>query len=379
MKLFGRYHRRSRPGEMPGTITVQAHAKQPELDVITFGPNATKGSVSRTYFQALHEKPETPSEHDFTWFNVSGLGDADMLRAVGKNFHLHPLVLEDIANTGQRPKAEEYEEYLFIVIRVPVREERGNDAQAIRHAELGGGLLTRQLALCVGKDFLLTFEEEAEDILAPVRERLLQQKGKLYTRGPDYLAYALLDVVIDTYFPLLEHYVERIEDLETSALELSEGISIKTIHELKRELLMLRRIIWPQRDMVSHLLRSESVFIQENTHLYLRDCYDHSAQLLDVVETCRETTTSLVDIFLASQSNKMNEVMKVLTIIATIFIPLSWVAGVYGMNFDTDSPWNMPELAWKFGYLGAMAMMLLIAAGLVWWFWRKGWIGPSAE
>src|SRR5699024_1654948 len=212
--------------------------------------------------------------------------------------------------------------------------------------------------------------------LAPVRQRLLQQQGKLYQRGPDYLAYALLDAVIDTFFPVLEQYVDRVEELEASVMDIDPQKGISTVHAIKRELLALRRIFWPQRDMVSQLLRSESAFINESTHLYLRDCYDHSVQLLDLVETCRETTTSLVDILLASQSNKMNEVMKMLTIIATIFIPLSWIAGVYGMNFDPErSPWYMPELAWEYGYFTALLLMFVIAGGLLWWFWRKGWIG----
>lgn len=366
MNFFGRQHRRSKPGDMPGTITVQLHAQPPRLDVITFGPAATQGSIVRTPLADIEALRDNPIGHNYLWLNVAGLGSADTLRAVGKRFDLHPLVLADIANTEQRPKAEEYEGYLFIVMRVPVLETTI-------------GLATRQVAICVGNDFILTFQEEDEAALQPVRERLLQQKGKLYQRGPDYLAYALLDAVIDTYFPVLEDYVERIEELEAEVIALSEHAGIKTIHAIKRELLTLRRVIWPQRDMVSHLLRSESVFIAEGTHLYLRDCYDHSAQLLDIVETCRETSTSLVDILLASQSNKMNEVMKVLTIIATIFIPLSWIAGVYGMNFDTQSPWNMPELAWRYGYAMAMASMFAIAGGLLWWFWRKGWLGGGKE
>lgn len=381
MNSFGRQYRRSGPGEMPGTITVQPHAQAPILDMVTFGPNAAQGSIARTTISSLNSLPEDFNGHDFLWLNVAGLGDAEMLSAIGKRFNLHPLVLEDIANTSQRPKAEEYESCLFIVARVPSFETPGNDALASRRAlHCSAKLVTRQLAICVGPNFILTFQEQDEQALAPVRQRLLQQKGKLYSRGPDYLAYALLDAVIDTFFPLLEQYVERIEELEASVMELTEHAGIKTIHGLKRELLILRRIIWPQRDMVSHLLRSESAFISESTHLYLRDCYDHSAQLLDIVETCRETTTGLIDILLACQSNKMNEVMKVLTIIATIFIPLSWIAGVYGMNFDPEkSPWNMPELAWQYGYFGVLLIMFVVAASLMYWFWRKGWIGSTDE
>lgn len=380
MNAFGRQYRRSGPGEMPGTITVQPHAQAPVLDRVTFGPNAAKGSITRTTVDSLESLPEHLNGHDFLWLNITGLGDADMLSAIGKRFNLHPLVLEDIANTSQRPKAEEYESCLFIVARVPSLEDSDSEGIAPKKVlHRSAKLVTRQLAMCVGPNFLLTFQEEDEQALTPVRQRLLQQKGKLYSRGPDYLAYALLDAVIDTFFPLLEQYVERIEELEALVMELTEHAGIKTIHGLKRELLILRRIIWPQRDMVSHLLRSESAFISESTHLYLRDCYDHSAQLLDIVETCRETTTGLVDILLACQSNKMNEVMKVLTIIATIFIPLSWIAGVYGMNFDAKSPWNMPELAWQYGYFGVLLIMFLVAASLMFWFWRKGWIGSADE
>src|SRR5699024_8653653 len=373
MSLFiQRHRRRSGPGAMPGTITVQPHAQAPHYHMISFGPQASKGSIENAAFDTIENLPPLPKQHDFLWFNVTGLGDAEALRAVGKQFNLHPLVLEDIASTAQRPKIEEYDHYLFIVLRVPVLQTLTEDDTS---AEV---LATRQLALCVGKDFVLTFQEEDEAALAPVRQRLMQQKGKLYQRGPDYLAYALLDAVIDTFFPLLERYVERIEELEAAVMEMDAHGGIKTIHGLKRELLVLRRIIWPQRDMVSQLLRSESAFINESTHLYWRDCYDHSAQLGTLVNKRRETTTSLVDILLASQSNKMNEVMKVLTIIATIFIPLSWIAGVYGMNFDPErSPWNMPELAWEYGYFTALFLMFAIAGGLLWWFWRKGWIGSK--
>jgi len=375
MNLFiQRHRRRSNPGAMPGTITVQPHAQAPQLDMITFGPEAPKGSITHNSLDSLDAMPPLPEHHDFLWLNVTGLGDAETLRAVGKRFELHPLVLEDIANTSQRPKEEDYESCSFIVIRVP------DVASSTDEAVDGwsGKLWTRQIALCVGRDFVLTFQEQDEAALAPVRQRLLQQQGKLYQRGPDYLAYALLDAVIDTFFPVLEQYVDRVEELEASVMDIDPQKGISTVHAIKRELLALRRIFWPQRDMVSQLLRSESAFINESTHLYLRDCYDHSVQLLDLVETCRETTTSLVDILLASQSNKMNEVMKMLTIIATIFIPLSWIAGVYGMNFDPErSPWNMPELAWEYGYFTALFLMFAIAGGLLWWFWRKGWIGSK--
>ena len=303
------------------------------------------------------------------WLNVDGLGHADTLRRIGERFSLHPLALEDVVNVHQRPKFEAYDDHLFLIVRMPVATEREGDAQA-------PVLRTEQVALFVGRGFVVTFQEIAGDAFEPVRHRLRHATSALRRRGADYLAYALVDAVVDAYFPLLEAYGERLEALETDVLARPERDHVATIHDLKRDLLTLRRAVWPMRDMLAALRREDTPLIDEHTRVYLRDCEDHAIQLIDMIETYREIASGLVDIHLSSLSNRMNEVMKVLTIIATIFIPLTFVAGIYGMNFDPSvGPWNMPELGWRYGYPTVLALMLVVAFGLLAWFRRMGWIG----
>lgn len=307
------------------------------------------------------------------WINVDGLGDIDTLRHIGALFELHPLALEDIVNLHQRPKIDVYDSHLFIILRMPmvVPAERtdATDQPGLR-------LETEQVAICVGTNFVLTFQERPGDAFDPLRNRLRTAGGQIRKRGPDYLAYALIDAAIDAFFPLLEEYGERVEELEDDVVAHPETRQITRIHDLKRDLLTARRAVWPQRDMLNALLREETPLIAPQTRVYLRDCHDHTIQLIDMIETQREICSGLVDIHLSSVSNRMNEVMKVLTIIATIFIPLTFIVGVYGMNFDPAAgPANMPELGWRYGYVAVMLIMALIAAALVAWFRRKGWIG----
>jgi magnesium transporter len=380
-----RHHRRSPPGAAPGTVTTDPCAQKPSLEVMSFGPSADPATITRRPLASIDDLPALPPGHTVRWINVTGLGDAAVLRAIGQRFHIHPLALEDIANTTQRPKVEAYEDYLFIVTRVPAgpmltqtgedpsfEDAHGGGRRAASAEEL---LVTEQLSICLGKDFVLTFQEHAGEVFEPVRHRLKNGSGRLRSRGPDYLVYALLDAVIDAFFPLMETYGEHVEDLETDVVTKREIDQIARIHDLKRNLLTARRAVWPQREMLNAIIRDETRLVSSDTKVFLRDCYDHTIQLIDMIETYREIASGLVDIQLASQSNRMNEIMKVLTIIATIFIPLSFVAGVYGMNFNTASPWNMPELKWRYGYAAVWILMLTIGAGLLVWFRRKGWIG----
>ena len=296
------------------------------------------------------------------WINVDGLGDAAALAELGEIFKLHRLSLEDVVNTGQRAKVEHYADHLYIV------------AHQI-HVE--DGLRTEQISMFVGANFVLTFQELAGDQFDPVRARIREGRGRLRTGGSGYLAYALLDAIVDYYFPVLEGYGERLELLEDEVLKRPRRRSVERIYSIKRELLVLRRSMWPMRDALHGLLREETVLIQAEDRYYLQDVYDHAMRVLEMVESFRETSSSLLDVYLSSQGNRMNEIMKVLTMFASIFIPLSFIAGLYGMNFDTSSPWNMPELAWPYGYFFALGLMAAVAGGLLVFFARKGWIGAG--
>jgi magnesium transporter len=238
---------------------------------------------------------------------------------------------------------------------------------------------TEQIALFVGSGFLISFQERAGDCLEPVRERLRHGHGRLRAEGADYLAYALIDGVIDAYFPMLEHYGEEVDALEDAVVAAPRSDQAARLYRVKRDLIMLRRAVWPTRDLLNAMLRDENPLLTSHTRLFLRDAYDHTVQLMDLVETYREITTGLLDVYLSSQSARMNEIMKFLTIIATIFIPLGFLASLWGMNFDRASPWNLPELGWRFGYPAAIAVMIAVGAGLLVYFRRKGWLNSGAD
>ncbi|MCW8828467.1 MAG: magnesium/cobalt transporter CorA, partial [Gammaproteobacteria bacterium] len=281
-------------------------------------------------------------------------------RALGQLFGLHPLALEDVINTGQRPKADSYGEQLFVVMNLPTVNEQGR-------------IETEQVSLFLGEGFLISFHRGDSRPFEPVVQRLRKHSGKIRERKADYLLYALLDVTIDRGFPVLEFYSEYIEDLEDELLENPGKETLSRIHQLKRELLMLRRMLWPQREVINNLIREEQPQIRAETQPYLRDCYDHTIQIIDLIEVYREMTSSMMDVYLSSVSNRMNEVMKVLTVIATTFIPLTFIVGVYGMNFSGDSPWAMPELNWYYGYPLVWLVMILVTGGMIIYFKRRNW------
>ena len=288
-----------------------------------------------------------------------------MLKQLGKLFGLHDLALEDVVNLHQRSKVEDYDDHLFIVLRTPTSD-----------AEFDFD----QITLFLGTNYVVTFQERMSDCLGPIRERLRRSRSRLRGLGADYLAYSILDAITDAYFPILEHFGEALEDLEQAVLNRPDATQVRRLHVVKRDLLAFKRAIWPQREMFNTLIRDDSSFISDRTRIFLRDCYDHTIQLLEIVETYREFASGLLDLYLSSVSTRMNEVMKVLTIIATIFIPLGFIAGLYGMNFDREaSAWNMPELGWSWGYPFALGVMGAVAAGLVVYFRRKGWIGNRRQ
>ena len=282
-------------------------------------------------------------------------------------FQLHPLVLEDVVNVPQRPKVEDYQDQLIIVTQMAVPKK-------------GGGFWLEQVSFVLGKRYLLTVQEEPErDCFEPVRDRLRHNKGIVRQKGADYLTYALWDAIIDGYFPVLETYGESLEALEDEVVLNPTEPTLAKIYQIRRELLALRRAIWPQRDALNSLLRDECSLFKADTRPYLRDCYDHVVQIIDVIETYRELASGLMDVYLSAASNRMNEVMKLLTVISSIFIPLTFIAGIYGMNFNPDaSPWNMPELNWYWGYPLCWGVMIAIAASLVYYFWRRGWLSSPS-
>jgi magnesium transporter len=347
------------PGSMPGTLSIESDAHPPTIFLIDYNSEA-----------ATRIKLNTPEEcipyldsHSVSWVDLQGLGDEDVLRRLGGVFGLHPLVLEDVVNVPQRPKVEEYDEQLLLIARMIMLKKSGK------------GFISEQVSFILGRHYLLTVQEEpVNDSFDPVRERIRNNKGCIRRTESDYLMYALLDSVIDGFFPVLEGYGEAIEDLEDEVVDNPTRQTLEKIHKLKRDLLMLRRAIWPQRDAINALIRDGSDLISDDVRVYLRDCYDHAVQVLDMVETYRELASSLMDVYLSSINNRMNEVMKLLTVISTIFIPLTFIAGVYGMNFDTEkSPWNMPELNWYWGYPLCWGVMVAIGLSLVYYFYRKGW------
>lgn len=366
------------PGTPPETLVADPAAPKPRVSVIAYA-----GTDHEEVEDATIEDVKRLRER-FTrvWVNVDGLGDADTVRAIGELFRLHKLALEDVLSTRQRPKVDEYEDHVFMVLREPMLEGRRrlgehNPAQAVGRPEGASGsprFDTDQIGLFLGRDFVVTFQEYRGDCLNPVRQRIRAARGRVASAGPDFLVYSMVDAVVDAYFPVLEVFGENLEDLESDAVECPSADTVHTIHAIKRELLVIRRTLWPMREAVSLLLRDETPLVSAETRMYLRDAYDHLVQLIDIVENERELGSDLMDIYLSSQSHRLNEVMKVLTIIATIFMPLSFIAGVYGMNFDTTHPANMPELHWKYGYAFAWALMIGTALVLVVYFWRKGWI-----
>ncbi|MBW4674968.1 MAG: magnesium/cobalt transporter CorA [Desmonostoc geniculatum HA4340-LM1] len=353
------------PGTLPGTIIIDADAPAPIIFLIDYNQtNFTREQIATPEECIPYLEMETIS-----WVDVQGLGSQDILQRLGRVFDLHPLVLEDVVNVPERPKTEDYEDQLLFIARMVVPKERTC------------GFYSEQVSLILGKNYLLTVQEEPEhDCFEPVRSRIEKGKGIIRCQKADYLAYALLDAIIDGFFPVLELYGERIEELEEEVIVKPTPQTLQSIYQIRRELLQLRRAIWPQRDAINSLIRDGSDLISEDVRIYLRDCYDHTVQVMDMVETYRELASGLMDVYLSVVSNKMNEIMKVLTVVSSIFIPLTFVAGIYGMNFNTEkSPYNMPELNWYWGYPMCLGIMVAIALCLLLFFWRRGWLQNSVQ
>jgi magnesium transporter len=352
-----RYHP---PGTSPGTLHYdrKAAATPLRLSVIDY----TDTEFTERELATAEESREYLERPTLTWIHVQGDAEAETMRQLGAYFGLHPLALEDVINTGQRPKVEDYDEQLFMVLAHPVRQAATGEVRM------------QQVSVFAGRNFLISFHPGGSDPFEPVRRRLRNNAGRIRGRGVDYLLYALLDLTIDEGFPVLELLGDDIEQVEDQLLAKPTRDLLPRLHRLKRTLLILRRMLWPQREVVNKLLRDESGIIGDETQVYYRDCYDHTIQIMDLLETYRDVITGLVDIYLSSVSYRLNEIMRVLTVIATIFIPLTFIVGVYGMNFqNSDSPWAMPELRWYYGYPLVWLLMIGIVIGMLTYFRRRKW------
>jgi magnesium transporter len=342
--------RRPQPGAPPGTLLVGPESRASVIRVLAYGPDA----VHEQEIDDLQAIGPLLERWPVVWVNVDGLGDEATLQGLGELFGLHRLALEDVTHVPQRPKAEQYGQTLFLVTHMLSLDER---------------LQAEQVSLFLTDRAVITFQERRGDCLDPVRDRIRQGVGRIRAAGSDYLAYALLDTILDHHFPVLEAYGERLAALEEQMTQEANVQVVSRVRQAKHELLMLRRIAWPQRDAVNWLLREETPLIGPETRPYLRDCYDHVTRVIDVLETYRELASDLMAMHLSVISNQMNAVMKTLTVMAAIFIPLTFIAGIYGMNFD-----KMPELKQPWGYPAALGVMAAVAGGMVLYFWKKKWL-----
>jgi len=360
ISLRRRRKHRTEPGSSPGQITAPPESPKPILKLIHY----SQAEFTEKEIPTVAELP--PRNGSITWLNVDGLGDAEIIKEIGTRYNLHPLALEDVVSSySQRPKFEDYDDSVFIVARMPIQQD-GRCSSAS----------TEQICFFLLDKTVVTFQEvPGGDPFEKVRERLRKSKGKIRSRGADYLIYALLDAIIDSYFPLLEEQGDNIELIEQEILDNPVPETLIRLHGLKQELILVRRSLWPLREVVNSLIRDASDCVTDETKLFLRDCYDHSSQLLEITDTYRDLCADLMDIYLSKVSNRTNDVVKFLTIISTIFIPLTFVVGVYGMNFNTESsPYNMPELKAYYGYPGVMLAMLLMSFSLILYFKKKKWI-----
>ncbi|MBK7855343.1 MAG: magnesium/cobalt transporter CorA [Bacteroidetes bacterium] len=353
------------PGAQPGSINIPTDALKPQLKCITYNPDSYEEKTFHTIDELL--KWYNANTDKVKWIDIRGFGDRIFFEKLAMHFNFHRLEMEDVFNVYQRPKAEEYEGHLFFTSR---------------HLQLSEeGLINDQLNVFLGNNYVITVQEKYEDKLDPIRFRIKNSKGNLRHALADYLAYAIMDAVIDYYYPALEKIGDRMDELEDELLSNPTRESMNKILQIKRELIIFRRTVWSERDKVNDILRSDFKHITQNSKVYFRDSYDHCVQLLDIIDSYKEITASLMDVYLSSVSNKLNGVMKVLTIISTIFIPLTFIVGVYGMNFSYTDPdtgeilkWNMPELYHPYGYPIIVTIMLVLVIFQLYFFYKKGWL-----
>ncbi|MDD3581021.1 MAG: magnesium/cobalt transporter CorA [Desulfobacca sp.] len=346
------------PGTPPGTLREgpERAAVPSRLNIIWYDKTELEEFSEGT----VADCQKLAARAGFLWMHLTGVSNIELLQALGRFLDLHPLALEDVVEGRAPTKVEDYDSFLFMVTRL---------------VQVGNGQTEEQISLFLGPRFLLSIQESDTDHFEIIRERLRHKQGLIRQSGVDYLAYTLLDYIVDSWFPVLETFGDRLEELEDRAIQRPDAKTMEQVQELRRSFFRLRRLIWPLRDALNTLLRGENQLITDHTRLYLRDCYDHAFQVVDLLENYREVTAGVVEVYLSSLSIRLNEIMKMLTVIATIFIPLTFITGLYGMNFSPEaSPWNMPELRWRFGYLYALGVMLMVSGGLIIYFRRKKWL-----
>jgi magnesium transporter len=353
--IFNKFGSKEKVGLPPGTLVHvgERKAEKVRITIIDYDPE----NFEEKEVGMIEECFPFKDKQTVTWINIDGLQEVGIIEKIGAHFGIHPLVLEDIVHTGQRPKAEDFGEYLFIVLKM------------VNHDENEDEIMGEQVSLILGRNCVISFQEREGDIFNPIRERIRNSKGRIRRAGADYLAYSLVDAIVDQYFLVLEKFGEKIESLEEELVTNPTPETMHTIHKSKGHLIFLRRWVWPLREVINVLERGESPLITKSTGMYLRDVYDHTIQVIETTETFRDMVSGMLDIYLSSVSNRMNEVMKVLTIMATIFIPLTFIAGIYGMNFKF-----MPELEWHWGYPTALIVMLIVVGFMVIFFRKKKWL-----
>jgi len=342
-------------GLPPGTL-IHTGEKMTDRVRITFF-DYDENNYSEKEASSIEECFELRDTPTVTWINIDGIHDIDIISKIGSHFNLHPLMLEDILHTNQRPKIDDYENHLYIVVRQYFYDEEENEINA------------EQVSIVLGRNYVISFQEREGDVFNPIRDRIRNNKGRVRKSGADYLTYSLLDTLIDSYFIILEKIGDDIEDLEDEVMNYTGPSTIFHIHRHKRNLLHLRKSLWPLREVVGSFRSEETDLVQESTDVYLRDVYDHTIQVVDTLELLRDMISGMIDLNLSSASNRMNEVMKVLTLIATLFIPLTFIAGIYGMNFE-----YMPELKWHWGYFASLGAMVVIGVVMVIYFKSRKWL-----
>lgn len=342
-------------GMPPGTLlyTGTKKTEATHIQVVTYDKQNLTEKKGNTLDECL--LPEKSA--GIIWVNIEGLNDTQLISDLGKRFGLHPLVLEDILDINQRSKVDEFDNYVYIVLK----KTRWNESRKNFSIE--------QVSIIFGADFLLSFQEQKSTIFDPIVQRLQNSQSRLRENGSDFLAYTLIDFIVDQYFIVLEKMDERIEAVEDKIVDKPTQRIARLLYKLKRQMLMFRKAIWPLREAVSHMLRLDTHLLTPFTAIYLRDVYDHTVQVIDTVETYRDMLAGLLDVYISTITNRLNEVMKVLTVIATIFIPLTFIASIYGMNFI-----NMPELRWHYGYPAVLGLMSIVAIGMLIYFKRKDWL-----
>lgn len=349
--LFKKYH--PAIGSRPGTLVIPEEAPEPRIKVINYGRN----HFVEKQVEDVDELTDALGSEYFSWIDVQGFGNKTVIEKISAIFGFHPLLIEDIVNMPQRPKSESYDEQLLIIVRMVVPE---------RPEEID----LEQVSLVIGKNYVITFQERYGDVFDPVRERLRRKNGPITENGVVYLGYALVDTIVDAYFPVLEMIGSHLESLENAVIADPSPALLSELNQWKSRLINLRRVIWPHREAINSIVRGDHPMITENVKYFFRDTFDHCVQSSEVVEMYREMVTSLMNTYLTSIANRTNEVMRVLTIVSTIFIPITFIAGIYGMNFD-----HMPELHMKWSYLFVWVAILSVAGTMLSLFWYKGWIG----